>query len=188
MFDVLKNPKLLFRLFREKLAEKKLLYWSSIRRILRKNKKSLLPNQVKITDNSSISSIFTTFLALFIVGFSLFIRPISCNLKAKTADWDQVCVREDPERLVRIPCEDDENLLSASNRVRTAVGAPYCWWTISENELSSVNGVGRVLSARIMEEHDLVGIPTIDNLTHLHGVGPRLAEAISERITYHCQQ
>ena len=97
-----------------------------------------------------------------------------------------LCPLEVDGVLAAIPCPPDDDLWFASAASRRAVGAPACWWTAEQSDLSEISGVGEVLARRLVAHRDAGGPRSEASLLAVRGVGPALAGRIAAGTTEAC--
>ena len=96
-------------------------------------------------------------------------EPGTINLAAPLADGQQIQV---PAKL--------EDGASASGA--TSPDGPISLGTATVEELDTIEGIGPVTAAAILEFRDQNGVSTIDDLDQVSGIGPTTMEALRARL------
>jgi competence protein ComEA len=101
--------------------------------------------------------------------------PDSINLAAKVADGQQITV---PARVA-----GPAGVAGASSATATAPDAPIGLGSATVEQLDTIEGIGPVTAADIIEFRDQQGgLASIDELDQISGIGPATMEALRARL------
>lgn len=104
----------------------------------------------------------------------------SVNLAARLADGQQVVV---PERAAGVGAADGAAAVGAATGVAGAEDGPISLATATAAELDTIDGIGPVTAADIIEFREAHGgLASVDQLDQISGIGPATMEALRERL------